>query len=60
MVKFARYSNPACRARRSPLDALAALVLLMAMEGSIAGPRPKRIAVSIKRFAITIGRAPRR
>src|SRR4029079_12634175 len=40
MVKFARYSNPACRARRSPLDVLAALVLLMAMEGSIAGPRP--------------------
>jgi len=40
MVKSARYSNPACRARRSPLDVLAALVLLMAMEGSIAGPRP--------------------
>ena len=40
MVKSARCSNPACRARRSRRDLLLAVVLAVAMEGSVAGPRP--------------------
>ncbi len=44
MAKFVRYSNPDCRARRSRRESLRAallgLVLVMAMEGSYAGPRP--------------------
>ncbi len=40
MGKSDRYSNPACRARRSRRDLLLAVVLAVAMEGSVAGPRP--------------------
>src|SRR5262245_43026014 len=40
MEKSARFSIPACRARRSPRELLLAVVLVVAMEGSVAGPRP--------------------
>jgi gamma-glutamyltranspeptidase / glutathione hydrolase len=40
MEKSARYSSPACPARRTLFEAFLALVVAMTMEGSVAGPRP--------------------
>jgi gamma-glutamyltranspeptidase/glutathione hydrolase len=48
MVKSGRCSNPAWRARRSRLEAVLAVVLAMAMEGSYAGPRPSGSLVATR------------
>jgi gamma-glutamyltranspeptidase/glutathione hydrolase len=48
MVKSGRCSNPAWRARRNRLEAVLAVVLAMAMEGSYAGPRPSGSLVATR------------
>jgi gamma-glutamyltranspeptidase / glutathione hydrolase len=48
MVKYARYSNPAWRARRNRLEAVLAVILAMAIEGSYAGPRPSGSLVATR------------
>ncbi len=48
MVKSGRCSNPAWPARRNRLEAVLAVVLAMAMEGSYAGPRPSGSLVATR------------
>ena len=48
MAKSGRCSNPAWPARRNRLEAVLAVVLAMAMEGSYAGPRPSGSLVATR------------